>query len=106
MDKEVIEAAKREPITHELKTDPEVFQAIIDGLKTYEIRKADRDFKVSDTLLLRETSHTGEEMASGEPLVYTGREYRATITHILRGPIYGLSDGWALLSINKETHHA
>lgn len=93
-------------LVHELKTDPEVFQAIFDGLKTYEIRKADRDFKVGDTLRLRETSHTGAEMARGEPLVYTGRECSATITHILRGPIYGLANGWAILSIALLRHIA
>ena len=85
--------------THELKTDPEVFQAVFDGLKTYEIRKNDRDFAVGHALLLRETTHSGAEIAAGAPLTYTGRQYAARITHVLVGPVYGLKNGWAILSL-------
>ncbi len=84
---------------HELKTDPEAFVAVRLGKKTYEIRKDDRDFKFGDELRLRETVHTGAEMAQGQPLVYTGREVQACITHVLRGPVYGLMEGWVILSI-------
>lgn len=85
--------------THELKTDPEVFQAVQDRLKTYEIRKNDRGFAVGDLLVLRETLHTGRDMARGSPLVYTGRVVQAAVTHILTGPIYGLPAGWSILSL-------
>ena len=41
-----------EPMTtHQLKTWPEYFASIIDGTKMFEVRKADRSFKVGDTLL-------------------------------------------------------
>lgn len=85
-------------MNHELKTDPQVFQALVEGKKTYELRKDDRGFAVGDTLTLRETKHTGAEMAAGAPLEYTGRFDRRIVTHILRGPIYGLMEGWAILS--------
>jgi hypothetical protein len=85
--------------THELKTDPEVFEAVAKGLKTHEIRYNDRDFQVGDTLKLRETFYTGAEMKAGKPLAYTNRDIVVTVTHVLTGPIYGLAEGWAILSI-------
>ena len=88
---------------HELKTDPEVFQAVLDGLKTYEIRKNDRGFAVGDTLVLRETTHSGAAIASGVPLEYTGRQYATSVTHMLTGPIYGLESGWSILSLRPNT---
>jgi hypothetical protein len=89
---------------HILKTDSVVFQAVLDRLKTYEIRFDDRDFHIGDTLLLKETKSTGEAMKKGKPLVFTGREITKKISHILRGPIYGLEEGWVILSFQKESH--
>jgi hypothetical protein len=84
---------------HELKTDPEVFQAVYDGFrKAFEIRFNDRNFTEGDDLLLRETFYTGEEMNQGKPLIYTGREYEFHISYVLRGPIYGLKEGWVIMS--------
>lgn len=85
----------------ELKTDSDVFQDVWSGRKTYEIRFNDRDFQVGDTLVLRETEHTGAEMKAGKPLAYTSRELRAEVTHVLAGPIYGLADGWVILSLHE-----
>ena len=87
---------------HELKTDPEVFQAVWDGRKTFEIRLNDRDFKVGDSLYLLETQHTGEEMRAGAPLVYTDRTMMKVVSHVLTG--YGLAPGWCCLSFESATH--
>jgi len=84
---------------HELKTDPDVFDAVALGLKTFEIRKDDRGFKVGDGLLLRRTRASGLAMKNGAALEYTGEEERRVITHILAGPVYGLAEGWVILSI-------
>lgn len=51
-------------MVHELKTLPEYFQAVKEKRKPFEVRKNDRNFKVGDSLYLREW--TGEE--------YTGRK--------------------------------
>lgn len=83
---------------HELKTDPEVFQAIYDGRKKFEIRNNDRCFMEDDDLILRETVYTGEEMRQGMPLLYTGRGYEFHVNYVLRGPIYGLQEGWVIMS--------
>jgi hypothetical protein len=89
-------------MNHELKTDPEVFDAVMDGKKTFEIRRNDRGFQVGDELGLRRTKHTGEEMSKGAPLEYEGGFWTVTVTHVLHGPIYGLEDGWCIMSI--DTH--
>ncbi|BEG74477.1 DUF3850 domain-containing protein [Achromobacter xylosoxidans] len=81
---------------HILKTDPAVFQAVLSGAKTFEIRLNDRGFAVGDVLGLRETKHTGAEMRAGAPLEYTGRECQRFVSHVLTG--YGLAEGWCCLS--------
>lgn len=90
----------RTPKVHELKTDPEPFDAVWEGEKTFELRKNDRDFQVNDELFLRETVSTGKEMAEGAPLLFTGRSIIAEVSHILVG--YGLQDGWCILSLGRS----
>lgn len=87
---------------HELKTDPAVFAPVYTGEKTFEIRKNDRGFQVGDTLRLRETRFSGEEMAQGHPLEYTGREVSVQVKYILEGPVYGLEAGWCIMAIGKH----
>lgn len=82
---------------HVLKTDPAVFQNVLDGKKTFEIRFNDRGYQVGDLIVLKETKFTGQQMKSGEPLVYTGREIQKRISYVLSG--YGLQDGWVILGI-------
>ena len=82
---------------HVLKTDHVVFQDVLDGNKTFEIRFNDRDYQVGDLVILKETEFTGEQMKSGQPLVYTGREIQKRISYILSG--YGLHEGWVILGI-------
>jgi hypothetical protein len=83
---------------HELKTDPEVFQATYEGKKPFEIRFDDRGFVVGDVLALKETQFSGEEMKAGKPLLYTGREFYFDVSYVLHGPCYGLKDGWVIMS--------
>ncbi|KGC13810.1 hypothetical protein DM48_348 [Burkholderia gladioli] len=88
---------------HELKTDPDVFAAVLAGDKTHEIRYNDRGFKVGDTLRLRETRYSGESMKcqpDDYPLEYTGREVTRVVSHVLDG--YGLMPGWVVLSFASE----
>jgi hypothetical protein len=77
---------------HELKTWPEAFQAIWDGLKRYELRKNDREFRVGDTLSLREWDPVTR--------VYSGRLLEATVTYITRPCDFpGLQDEYVVMGI-------
>ena len=84
---------------HYLKTDSAAFISSTEHGKSYELRYDDRMYKVGDVLVLRETVHTGAEMKTGEPLVYTEKEHTVIVKHILRGPIYGLAAGWVIMSV-------
>lgn len=87
---------------HELKIDPDLFDATVDGLKSYEIRRNDdRDFRVGDILVLRCTKFSSEEMLRGAPLLYSGKNISCEILHVLEGPIYGLEAGWSILSLRR-----
>ena len=80
---------------HELKTVPTAFQAVWDGIKTFEFRKNDRDFQVGDTLDLREFNPTTNR---GEESGYTGRRVRVRVTYILEGR-FAVPMGYCVMSI-------
>ena len=83
---------------HELKTDPDMFYATRQGIKNFDLRQDDgRNFEVGDVLRLKETKYTGEEMKEGSPLEYTKREFNVMVMYILRGPRYGLPEGWVIM---------
>jgi len=90
--------------THILKTDHDLFEQTWLELRTFEIRLNDRDYKPGDTLLIKETKATGQEMQVGAPLVYTGREIELLAKHILYGKDtpYGLDDEWVIISISVQ----
>lgn len=60
---------------HELKCWPKYFNAIIDGSKPFEIRLHDREFRVGDTLVLKEWLPAS--------MTYTGRECRRLISYMI-----------------------
>lgn len=74
--------------THEIKTWPDYFEAVVLGLKTFEIRKNDRDYQVGDVLVLREWNReTGE---------YSGRWAEARIDYLTD---FGQPAGQVVMSI-------
>lgn len=86
--------------THQLKCWPEFFQAILEGRKTHDLRRADdRHFNVGDHLQLREFDPKTER--------YTGREQTAEITYITSSDIpcalsaRALDRHFCILSIQK-----
>ncbi len=79
--------------THDLKTWPRPFEAVIKWQKNFELRVNDRDFSTGDTLVLREYNPDKQ--------IYTGRQTVRKITFILRGGEWDLPAhlsilGWGL----------
>lgn len=88
---------------HDLKIDSLHFETVLNGDKTFEIRKNDRDYSLGDTLVLRETHRVPGGAGLADPLEYTGRICQVAVIHILRGPAYGLADGWVVMGIRKSS---
>jgi hypothetical protein len=86
--------------THQLKCWPEFFQAIVDGLKTHDLRRSDdRRFRVGDRMLLREFSPRSER--------YSGRQVLVEISYVTSTDIpcalseQALNPAYCILSIRK-----
>ena len=96
---------------HELKCWPIYFEQIQDGNKTFELRYNDRSFQVGDIVILHEFYVQSESRARLSAVKmesldgphpsggYTGRYLSRTITYIMVGPIFGLSEGWVILGL-------
>lgn len=80
-----------EEIVHELKIYPESFSAVVSGVKTFEYRFNDRDYRVGDILRLREYSPTND--------TYTNNEVEAAVTFVLSGGQYDIPPGYVIMSI-------
>lgn len=90
--------------THDLKTWPQPFAAVLTGEKTYEIRKADRPFAAGDRLLLREWDpEIWEHPTHGVPAArgYTGRSILVEVTYLSTGGTWGLPADLCVMSIRK-----
>lgn len=70
------------PHIHELKIWTIPFEAVLDGSKRYEVRKADRPFLVGDDIILKEYIPEWNS--------YTGREIFGRITYITEAGMWGL----------------
>lgn len=75
-------------MTHDLKILPEYFIAVINGEKTFEVRKDDRPYNVGDMLRLHEYNCG----------VYTERTADVEATYILRSPEY-CKEGYCIIGI-------
>lgn len=84
-------------MTHALKTWPEYYKAVESGEKTFEVRKADRPFRVGEILLLQEY-----DPGAG---AYTGAECKRLITYILKGVgEFGLCEGYCVMGLKEPEH--
>lgn len=100
---------------HELKTWPIFYNAILDGTKTFECRKNDRDFKVGDTLVLKEFDPEAPVYTSNcksgncrpprktgmTTPKYTGRQITKQVSFVLKGEEFGIKDGFAVMGLSN-----
>lgn len=108
-------ATERSIKTHDLKAWPEFFQPTLWGFKNFELRFDGRGYKECDHLVLREfepcknCKGTGLSPAYKMPCkgckggkgTYTGRVLSRQVNYILRGPQFGLAEGWVIMGLSK-----
>lgn len=79
---------------HELKCWPESLDPLFKGLKSFDVRKNDRNFKPGDLVVFKEW----------EPKIksYSGRWVRKRINYMITGtiaPSHGLATGYCVLQL-------
>ena len=67
---------------HNLKISPSYFKDVVKGVKKFEVRLNDRNFKVGDLVVLEEFDKKG----------YTGKFINTEITYVLDDPAYCKKD--------------
>ena len=73
--------------THDLKTLPKYFEAVLNRQKTFEVRKKDRCFQIGDIMNLLEYE---------DGFGYTGNCITTQITYVLDDPAY-CKEGYVIL---------
>ena len=83
---------------HELKIKTDYFLKILEGKKTFEIRKDDRGFMEGDIIHFRILATT----LLGADYIMETDPHLFKITYVLRNvPEYGLKEGYAILGIKE-----
>jgi hypothetical protein len=80
---------------HYLKIWPAMFDAVMAGRKTHEIRNADRGYSVGDVLILNEWDPVTQ--------IYTGASYAVEVTFLTLGGECGLPIDTCVMSIRKAS---
>ena len=89
----IVAGNHRQPLVYELKISEKDFKDVVNGFKTFELRKFDQEFKKGDEIFLS---------------VYENGEYKGygaiyKITYILSDcPQYGLMAGYCILGIEAK----
>lgn len=85
--------------THTLKVLIKYADAIVNGTKTFEIRKNDRNFKVGDKIVFEVVANEGYDVRAAARHPLNGSTYR--IEYIL-DDFEGLAQKYVALAISKE----
>lgn len=92
-----------EPVTHWLKTWPDVFDAVWDGRKTFEVRLNDRNYQVGDQVrLVKYDPESGRYLHDQQATHQTTADsITLVIPYILNAENFGLKPGYVAFSINE-----
>ncbi len=92
--REIIESEQKEkPMTHELDSYPEQFEAILQGLKTFMCGFNNQSFRVGDKLKINEFNP--------ETILYTGRFVEVRIIYLQEGGENDIPEDYVIMSIKK-----
>lgn len=86
-------------VTHRLKVLIKYADAIMDGTKTFEVRKNDRDYEVGDKIVFDVVTNEGNAVGEAARHPLNGATYR--IDYIL-DDFEGLAQKYVALAISKE----
>ena len=78
---------------HELKIEPQYYEAVRNNRKTFEIRKNDRDYREGDYLALNELTDSGEQ--------YTGRSILVRVKYIMSDERF-CRDGYVVMGFERS----
>ena len=90
--------------THELKTWPSFFEAVLSGDKTFEVRRNDRDFAVGDKLVLLEWDPSKSKVRLDDGTVsdltaFTGRKIEKRVSYVLPGGKWGIAESHCVMGL-------
>lgn len=89
---------------HRLKLNERYFDAVANGIKTFEIRKNDRDYKVGDTLVLREVNDDDKFLTYADHNLGMNLNYevKVAVTYVLTHDEFeGIKEGYVALGIRR-----
>ena len=88
---------------HRLKLNNRYFDAVANGIKTFEIRRNDRDYKVGDTLVMKEVNDDGKRLTYADNNLGMNLDYeiKVAVTYILTHEDFpkGIPEGYIAMSI-------
>jgi len=76
---------------HDLKCWPDIFEVMNKKIKTFDLRKNDRDFKINDILVLHEYDPNEKK--------YTGNVISRKVIYILYGGRFGLPKDYCIMQL-------
>lgn len=85
--------------THRLKIQERYADAVLNGTKTFEVRKNDRNFKVGDKIVFDVVSNEGISIGAAARHPLNGATYRIDYT---LDDFEGLAQKYVALAISKE----